>query len=252
MALIPVLQEVKNKFSNLVTQKQLGNQKIKVTIEPLSPKQAIGSPIRQDFPILEGKEVIVEAMFGESFGQAFTDQPQSFNGTIHEVLNLRLDTSSNRAIFISSINAVTSYFGIVKGVRHCRDEEPEKCGCKISNELKDKYGSVKIGMVGLQPAILQNLSQSFGIESVRCTDLNSNNIGSYKFGIKIQDGKTDAPQLINWCDILLVTSSSIANGTFDEIHMRAVSAGKQLLLFGITGAAVCTLAGLKRICPFGH
>lgn len=138
--MIPILQEVKRGFSDLVTQHQLGNQRVKVTVEPLSPKQAIGSPSRQ----------------------------------------------------------------------------------------------------------------GFGIHNVRCTDLNPKNIGSYKFGIEIGDGATETLNLINWCDLLLVTSSAIANGTFDNIRKESVSAGKRLILFGITGAGVCTLTGLERICPFGH
>jgi uncharacterized protein (DUF4213/DUF364 family) len=250
--MIPILEKVKNIISELVSRHQLGSQRVQVTVKALSPKQAIGSPSRQDFPILEGKEVIVEAQFGESFGQAFTDQPQSFSGTIDEVLALNLDTSGNRAVFISSLNAITSHLGIATGVRHCRDDEPERCGLKIAYELKDKYGDTRIGMVGLQPAILQNLSQNSGTENVRCTDLNPKNIGKYKFGIRIWDGKTETKNLINWCHILFVTSSSITNGTFDDIHKEAVSTGKQLILFGITGAGVCALTGLERICPFGH
>jgi len=252
LAMITILDEAKKEFSKLVTQHQFGNQRVQVTVEPLSPKQAIGSPSRQDFPILEGREVIVEAQFMESFGQAFTDQPQRFNGTIDELLNLSLDTSGNRAILISSLNAVTSYLGMAKAVRHCRDDEPERCGLQIAKDLKDKFGNIKIGMVGLQPAILQNLAQSFGVDNVRCTDLNPKNISVYKFGVEIWNGKTETPRLINWCDLLLVTSSAFANGTFDDIRKEAVSAGKRLILFGITGAGVCAFTGLERICPFGH
>lgn len=252
MALITILEEVKRRFCKLVTQHQLGKQRVQVTVKTLSPQQAIGSPSRHDFPILEGREVIVEARVKESFGQAFTDRPQSFSGTIDELLNLNLDNSSNRAIFISCLNAVASHLGIATGVRHCRDDEPERCGLKIASELKKRFGNTKIGMIGLQPAILQNLSQSFSIQNVRCTDLNPKNIGANRFGIEIWDGKTDTTKLINWCDFLLVTSSALANGTLDNIHREAVSAGKHMILFGITGAGVCALTGLERICFFGH
>ena len=250
--MIPIIQQVKGKFSELVTRYQLGKQKVRVRVKTLSPKQAIGSPRRQDFPILEGREVIVEAQFNESFGQAFTDRPQDFSGTINELFNLNLDTSGNRAIFIASLNAITSSLNITSGVRHCRDDEPERCGLQIASDLKKRLGDIKIGMIGLQPAILQNLSQSFGTQNVRCTDLNPKNIGSNRFGIKIWDGKTDTTKLINWCEFLLVTSSSLTNGTFDDIYRESISAGKRLILFGITGAGVCALTGLERICPFGH
>lgn len=252
MAMIPILQEVKRDLSKLVTQHQLGTQRVQVTVETLSPQQAIGNPSRRDFPILEGREVIVEALFKGSFGQAFTDIPQSFSGTIDELLNLNLDTSGNRAIFVASLNALATHLGIATGTRHCRDDEPERCGLQIASDLKNRFGDIRIGMIGLQPAILQNLSQSFGAQNIRCTDLNPKNIGANRFGVKIWAGKTDTTKLINWCHLLLATSSSLSNGTFDDIHQEAVSAGKHLMLFGITGAGVCAITGLERICFFGH
>ncbi|MFH1662977.1 MAG: DUF364 domain-containing protein [Chloroflexota bacterium] len=248
----PIIQTVKTKFSELVNKHNLGSQRVQVTVKTLSPKQAIGSPGRNDFPILLGKEVIVEAQFDESFGQSFTDRPQSFNGTIDELLNLNLDSSSNRAIFIASLNAITAHLGIASGTRHCRDEEPEKCALQIAKDLKQRFGDIKIGLIGLQPAILQNLGQSFGAENVACTDLNPNNVGSRKFGIEIWSGAKDTDKLINQCDLILVTSSSLTNGTFDNINIAATAANKPIILFGITGAGICALTGLERICFYGH
>jgi hypothetical protein len=247
-----VIQDVKSQFSGLATKHQLGKKLVQVTVKPLSPREAIGNPTRKDFPILLGREVIVEAQFDNSFGQAFTDQPQNFSGTIDELLKLNLDSSSHRAIFIASLNAIASQLGIARGVRHCRDEEPEKCGSKLAGDLKQRFGDTKIGLIGLQPAILQNLSQSFGAQNVRCTDLNPKNVDSNKFGVEIWNGATETSRLIGWCRLLLATSSSITNGTLDAIYQEATSSGKHLILFGITGAAVCALTGIERICLFGH
>jgi uncharacterized protein (DUF4213/DUF364 family) len=225
---------------------------VQVTLRTLTPKEAIGNPTRQDFPILLGREVIVEAHFDGSYGQAFTDQPQSFTGTIDELLNLGLDNSSNRAIFIASLNAITSHLGIAKGVRHCKDDEPEKCAQQIATDFKQRFSGKKIGLIGLQPAILQNLSQSFGAENVRCTDLNPKNVCSRKFAVEIWNGATDTQKLIDWCGLLLATSSALTNGTLDDILKAAAVAGKTTILFGITGSGVCALTGLERVCHFGH
>ena len=78
------------------------------------------------------------------------------------------------------------------------------------------------------------------------------NVGSHKFGVEIWHGKTDIQKLVDWCDLLLVTSSAIVNNTFDDIREKTVSQGKRLMVFGVTGAGVCALLGLERICPFGH
>jgi len=252
LALRPTLEEAKEKFSAIIAEHQLGGEAVRVTIGPLSAKQAIGSPCREDFALLEGKEVMIEAQFRGSFGQAFTDQPQGFEGTLGNVQGLSLDTNHNRAIFVSTLNAVTAHLGIATGVRHCRDDEPERCSSQIAHNLLRRFGRIKVGLAGFQPAILESLIQSFGIHNVRCSDLSPKNIGSHKFGVKICDGRTENTKLIKWSDLLLVTSSAIINSTFDDIREETVSQRKHLIMFGVTGAGISALLGLERICPLGH
>jgi len=206
-----------------------------------------------DFALVEGNEVLVEAEFRGSFGQAFTDQPQNFQGTLGEVRHLNLDSTANRAVFISTLNAVTAYLGTAKGTRHCRDDEPERCGWEISRGLLQEFGKARIGLVGYQPAILKHVARGFGVENVRCSDLNPKNIGSCKFGVRVWDGKTETAKVIHWCELLLVTSSATVNDTFDDIYERTVmSQRKPLLVFGVSGAGIAALLGLRRICPYGH
>ena len=248
-----VLQRAKELFSAIVAEHQLGKDPVQVRIEPLSPGQAIGCPQRRDFALLEGREVMIEAEFKGSLGQAFTDQPQSFRGTLDDVQRLNLGSGANRAVFVATLNAVSSHLGITRGTRHCRDDEPESCGSEIARSLFKEYGRVKAGLVGYQPAILAGLTRTFGVENVRCSDLNPKNIDSSKSGITVWDGKTETARLIDWCELLLVTSSAIANDTFDGIYEEAVtSQGKPLVLFGVTGAGLAALLGARRICPFGH
>lgn len=252
MAVKAVIEEVQEKFHTIISEHHLGEELVQVNIGTLSVKQAIGSPARQDFPLLEGKEVMIEAQFQGSFGQAFTDQPHQFSGSLKDIMNMSLDTNDMRAIFIATLNAVMAHLGMVTGVRHCHDEEPEECALQIAQYILTNLGKVKVGLVGLQPAILENLVKVFGAENVRCIDLNHKNVGSHKFGAEIWDGRTDTARLINWCELLLVTSSTIVNNTFDGIRAEAVSQGKQLIIFGVTGAGVSTLLGLERVCFSAH
>jgi uncharacterized protein (DUF4213/DUF364 family) len=215
----------------------------------LTTEEAIGKPSRQDFALLEGKEVMIEAQFKESFGQAFTSQPQDFYGSLGDILDLDLNTINNRAIFIASLNAVCSHLGIIGKVRHCRDQEPEECGQEMADTLKKRYGNIKIGLVGYQPAILENLVKVFGANNVQCSDLNTNNIGANKFGVNISDGSKDNRVLINWCDLVLVTGSTHANDTFDEIYNEAISRNKDFLTFGVTAAGIAALLKMDIVCP---
>jgi uncharacterized protein (DUF4213/DUF364 family) len=248
----PLIIEAKEKLRSIADQKQLGEAAVKVTIGTLSVKQAIGSPRRQDFPLLQGKEVMIEAEFRGSYGQAFTDRPGDFSGSLNDVLELSLDKSDNRAIFIATLNAVAAHLGLVGETRHCHDEEPEECAAQIAQYILADSGKIKVGLIGLQPAILENLALTFGRDNVRCTDLNPDNIGSTKYGAQIWDGRTETEKLIQWCELILVTSSTVVNGTFDEIREKATLQGKRMIIFGVTGAGVAALTDMERLCFKAH
>jgi len=252
LAVKTTIGEAKEKFQTIIAEHQLGNEPVEVTIGTLTARQAIGDPFRQDFPLLEGREVMIEAQFKGSFGQAFTDRPHEFKGSLNDVLSLGLDTNDARAIFDATLNAVMAHLGMVTGVRHCRDEEPEKCAAEIAQYILTNYGKVKVGLVGYQPAILENLVKTFGAENVRCTDLNPKNIGSQKYGAEVWDGRADTERLISWCDVMLTTSSTIVNDTFDGIRAEVDARGKKLIIFGVTGAGVSALLGLERLCFQPH
>ncbi|MDD4924862.1 MAG: DUF364 domain-containing protein [Dehalococcoidales bacterium] len=249
MEIIPTLQQAKEKLTSLIDVNNLRNESVKVAIGTLTAEQAIGKPSRNDYALLSGKEVMIEAQFKGSYGQAFTNQPEQFDGLLNDLLNLNLDTINNRAIFVATLNAVCSHLGIIGKVRHCRNEEPEECGKELANNLYTRFGIIKIAMVGFQPALLENLIKKFGAENIRCSDLDVKNIGTNKFGTVIRDGSQENQNLIEWCDLLLPTGSTLVNNTFDDLYQQTVSRNKHFMMFGVTGAGVAALLGLNIICP---
>lgn len=249
---VKFLERAREELYRIANRDNLLEDYIRVVAGPLSPNEAIGTPIRRDFPLLAGKEVIVEAEFRGSYGQAFTSAPCLYEDTLNDILKLPLSRASNRAIILSTFNAVASHLKIADRVRHCKDEEPEECAQKIVRELTIRFKKANIGMIGYQPAILENLATAFGSEQVRCTDLNPDNTGTKKFGVMIGDGVTDTTRLIDWCNLLLVTGSTLANDTFDAIYRQANLYKKKIIMFGITGATICSLFDIERLCFYGH
>lgn len=246
------IEEVKAKFRRIVAEHNFGDETVEVTIGTLTPRQAIGNPSRRDYPLLKGREVMIEARFRDSVGQAFTDRPSEYRSPLNGILNMALNSNERRAVFTATLNAVTAYLGLAKGIRHCHDEEPEECAREMAQHLLDSYGKVRIGMIGYQPAILENLVDTFGPDNVRCTDFNLKNIGEERHRIIIWDGRTATEKLIGWSDIVLATSSTIVNDTYDGIKTLADSGGKRLIIFGVTGAGVAALFGLERLCFQPH
>ena len=251
-----VMEMLKSEFEMMIHQGGFSNERVAVRsgvkTRPLSPEEAIGSPGRRDYPILQGKEVVMESLFRGSRGQAFTDQPGDFEGTLEEVLSLPLQNNYQRAVFISTLNALMRYLGRIERTVHCRDESPERCGEEIGRWIRRNYGDVKVGLVGIQPSILDGLISEFGAQNVRVTDLDPRNIGKVKGGVLVWDGRRETGRLIAESDLILATGSTLVNDTLGDIISRAKEMGKPLVIFGVTGAGAAELLSLERYCPLSE
>ncbi len=233
-------RELTARFTDLIREHDLLNERIEVRGRILEPGEAIGTPKRKDFPLLKGKEKLMEAVFRGARGQAFTDMPENFAGTLHEIVNRPLETNYDRAVLISSLNAVCSYLGATPNSVHCKNEEPEECAGEMAAAIEKEFGSPRIAFIGYQPAMIQELAGRF---TMRVLDLDEDNIGSVKYGVKIEDGKSAGAEILDWCDLIVATGSTVANGTITDFLI-----GKPVIFFGTTIAGAAALMGLRRFC----
>jgi uncharacterized protein (DUF4213/DUF364 family) len=246
------LWQSRERFKKVAQSHDLLDTDVTVLVKTLSSEEAIGKPGRRDFPIVVGKERVIEAEFQGAKAQAFTDTPQEFRGKLREAIGLSLLTNGGRAIFIAAMNAVLKHLHIIQATLHCRDNEPEQCAKEIAVHIKDKYGAQKVGLIGLNPAILESLCDTFGADNVKITDLNRKNIGAVKYGVEVWDGDIMAEQLVENSDLILMTGTTFVNGTFDRIWKAIQLYQKRYLIYGVTSAGICELMGLNRICLYGR
>lgn len=239
-----IYDEIKEKFETIILENDLKDHKVFVTTKTLSPKEAIGETKRKDFPILNGKEVMIEAKFKDSVGQAFTASPSIYEGTLSEILSLDLDDNYNKVIFVSTLNAVLKHLGVIGGTIHCKNEEPELCGEKYLDYLKKNYDNCKIALIGFQPSILEHIKDDF---HVRVLDLNEDNIGKIKYDTLVEHGINDYESVVKWADIILCTGSTICNGSL----VNFINLDKEVIFYGTTLAGVAYILGLKRVCFYG-
>jgi hypothetical protein len=246
-----ILERARKEFLELCEERGL-DLSCPVIVRPLSPDEAIGPTADPGFVIKQGKDRVIEAVFESARGQAFTDAPSEWVGTLRDMLSLDLSDDRRRAAFVATMNAVLRSLGAAAGTVHCLDEEPMNCGQEMARQLQARFGQKRLGLIGLQPAILRALAEHLGAESVRAVDLNPDNVGAVRFGVQIWDGETDLPRLVEWCEVGLATGSSIVNGTIDGIVRLFAEAGKPLVFFGNTISGAAALLSLDRICPFGR
>lgn len=235
---------LKEKFRNLVEDNHLAMDEVHILSKSLTPEEAIGNTKRKDFPILTGQEVMLQAEYQGAKGQAFTDAPSEFKGTLREILKLDLSNDlHSRGLFIAAMNAVMAKLGLIDHTVHCRTEEPENCAQEILEIVKKNYKDKKIALVGYQPSILEALSKDF---TIRVLDLNPQNVGQIRYGIKVEHGVDDYRKVVlDWADVVLCTGSTLCNGTI--VHYFDI--GKEVVFFGITVAGAAKLLGLNRLCP---
>jgi len=215
-----------------------------VATRPLSAIEAIGSPERDDFPLLRGKEVLMEAAYRGSLGQAFTSASGNFSGTLEEVLNLPLKSGFERAVLVSTINAVLRNLGLVEGTVHCKDKGPSDCAAALGRWLKEE-GADRVGLVGMQPALLSALVDALGPENVMVSDLVC--AGEVRLGVKVLDGMS-AEALFERCPLVMITGTTLANGTIDGLLEMADRFGSRVVFYGTTIAGAAYLLGLERWC----
>ncbi len=236
--------DIKERFFNLIKEKDLMSSKVEVvSARTLTSQEVIGKPERDDFPLLKGKEVMIQADFKGSLGQAFTDMPGNYSSTLKEIFEISLDNNFKRAIFIAALNAVLRYLNYISKTVHCRDKEPGECATHLVDYIKDRFGNPSIAFIGMQPAMVEALATTF---KTRLTDLELNNIGQQKWGVLIED-VTNTKEIISWADLIVATGTTVVNDTLTPLLIE-----KPIIFYGVTIAGVAYLKGYEQYCFCGH
>ena len=228
------------KFERIVKEHNLLNENVVIKAAPLTAEEAIGNPTDKDYPIIKGQEKLMEANFQGGRGQAFTDLYGNFSGTIQDVLNLNLHTNYQRAIFISTLNAVIRYLGLLKDTVHCKNDEPRECAENAVDFVKREYGNPKIFLIGYQPRFAEIFSQHFRL---RIVDLDNEMIGKKVNGVLVENEEGTSKN-IEWADLLWITGTTVVNNTIE----RFSRVKKDKVFYGTTIAGAAYILNLKRFC----
>jgi hypothetical protein len=237
-------KDIKEEFFNLVKEEDLMSSKVEVvSARTLTSQEVIGRPERDDFPLLKGKEVMIQANFKGSLGQAFTDMPGNYNGTLKEIFDMSLDSNFERAIFISTLNAVLRYLNYISKTVHCKDKEPGECAAHLVDYIKERFGNPRIAFIGMQPAIVEALAIYF---KIRVVDLDPNNVGQKRCGVLIE-GADHTRKILSWTDVILATGTTVINNTLTSLLIE-----KPIIFYGVTISGVAYLKGYEQYCFCGH
>ncbi|WP_270301042.1 Rossmann-like domain-containing protein [Terrisporobacter petrolearius] len=238
-----LFQTLHKYFEDLIKENNLDNSDIVINSKTLTPQEAIGIVKRKDFPIIVGKDVMVQAEFQGAIGQAFTDSPSAFRGNLKEILQLDLlNDSHGRGLFLASLNAVMCKLNMATNTIHCKNNDTEICAEKFADYVRENFENKKIALIGYQPAILEHLAKE---NNIRVLDLNPDMVGQNKYGVLVEDGAKDYENVvINWSDVVLCTGSTLCNGSL----VNFIDIEKEVVFFGTTIAGAANIFDLKRAC----
>ncbi|ACS78368.1 Rossmann-like domain-containing protein [Maridesulfovibrio salexigens] len=235
-----ILKEVQSRAYDIWKSAGILDESIEVKARTLSTEEAIGNPEGDDFPLLRGKEKLMEAEFRGYKGQAFTDRYGDFSNTLREIAEMDLTNNFRRAIFVSALNAVQCSLGNAERTIHCKDEGPALCAPQLGDYIAKEYGNPKLGLIGFQPAMIKALSGRF---EMRIVDLDPDNIGTVKCGINVE-GPDNTAEVLDDVNLLVVTGSTIVNDTIGNF----LRDDKPTIFFGTTVSAAAEMMGWQRFC----
>ncbi|MFC1935074.1 Rossmann-like domain-containing protein [Chloroflexota bacterium] len=226
---------IKSEFRKIIRETGLEAEEVLVHAKPLTTEKTIGNPEDRDYPLVTGKERMMQAEFKKSRGQAFTDIYGNFSGPLVDIAEMELTNNFRRAIFISSLNTVMQNIGWITQSTHCKDDEPKKCSYELDKYIEENHGQPKIALIGLHPRMVEVLSPKF---ELKISDLT--NISTEKFGAVIH-GPEETPEHLEWRDLALVTGTTLVNNTVNQFMIS-----EPVVFYGITIAGVARLLGLNH------
>jgi len=237
------LEIIRIKAKHILEKYDFLDENIAVNTKTLTPREAIGNPEHDDYPLIKGRERMLEASFKNSKGAAFTDMFGNFEAKLGEIINMELKNNFRRGIFIASLNAVLRELDLIGKTRHCKNEDLIVCSKDVCDFIREKFGKPKIFLCGLQPRLAEKLSSEF---EIRITDMDEENIGKEINKARVGSAK-ETDSCMNWCDMIFATGSTFVNDTAP----RLIKSGKPMAFYGVTAAAPTYLLNFPRFCPLG-
>ena len=243
------MERFRQKVIALAEERELDRNEA-VEIRPLGVAEAIGDPAPwRDYPLMEGKEKLIEARYGDGRGQAFTSTPAGWQGTLGDILDLEPTSDRNRALFVAAANALGRRLGQVRSTIHCHDAATGRCARAMAEETARRLSpGGKVALVGYQPGFVHALSERLGPEKLLGVDLDPERIGKVEAGVTILDGRTELSRLAVEGELALATGSTLVNDSLDDTVAAFAVQGKPVVFFGTTIAFAACLLHLERLC----
>ena len=229
MTVNEMYDQIRSAFEKLKGSEELMNEKVIIRADELPERQLMP----EDYVPFKGKraEYRLKAEFLGSAGEAYTEAPENFDGTLREALALKPTDRGMDARFLAALNAAMSHMGYCCGAWEDSLKAHEAYAEELYRYVTENYGKSRIVLVGYDGYIVKKFSES-GMD-FWTLDRDPDNISQKRFDqLVVNSARLNRESCFKWAKLMLVTSSALCNGTISQF----IDKGPEILLYGITGA----------------
>ena len=177
-------------------------------------------------------------------GQAYTETPESFQGTLKEALEIPPTEKGISAVTISALNAAMNILGLAPGTFPEEEQSRIDYADALCRYVAEKHGKSNIILVGYDGYLVKRfVEEGFDFWTM---DRDPANITQNRFHhVVVNNAKRNRESSFVWGKYFVVTGSTLCNGTI----LHYLDSGKELLFYGITCAGAATLLNLPWFAP---
>lgn len=240
MSTANIFDRLRTHLARLAHTHELLEDPVVVTARALSSKEAIGDPEHDDYPLLKGREKMMEAAVHDARGQAFTDMYGHWRGRLKDVLNLALTNNFRRAVFVATLNAVMRHEQMLTGTQHCKDDGPVQCAKGLQTFVIEARFEPPYVLIGYQPRFAETLAS---LGPLRIVDMDAQHIGQERCGVVVHPPE-EAHRALDGSGAAFVTGSTLVNATIEPFLTLPIPT----VFYGVTIAGAAQILGLKHFC----
>ena len=242
MTIEELYQQILSGFYELDGAKGLLNETVSVT-KSEEPERTL-RPASEPPSTVARPEYCVTASFCGAKGEAYTEEPEDFCGTLQQALEIAPTKKGISAVTIAALNAAMHYLGLVPGTFPEGEEAQKRYADELCKYVVEHFGTTNIILVGYDGYLVKRFVDE-GL-SFWTMDRDPDNITQDRFHhVVVNNAKRNRDSSFVWGKYFIVTGSTLCNGTI--VHY--LDCGKEVLFYGITCAGVAALLHLPWFSP---
>ena len=242
MTVAELYQQILSAFYGLEGADALLQETVSVTAAA-EPERTL-RPEYEPFSGIARPEYCVTATLSGAKGEAYTENPEDFSGTLQQALEIPPTEKGISAVTIAALNAAVNYLHLAPGTFPEGEEARLQYADALCRFVLEHHGRENIVLVGYDGYLVKRFMDEGLI--FWTMDKDPDNITQDRFHhVVVNNAKKNRESSFVWGKFFIVTGSSLCNGTIRHY----LESGKELLFYGITCAGAATLLKLPWFSP---